>query len=95
MINSLLLASLVPPIEHNIKPLPGSGINADMLPGFLEQLPTLKEIHLTASEVVKDDHAGRAGEKGAVFGFGEPKIWRMNEDKLRAVFQVIDALQRR
>jgi hypothetical protein len=93
VINSLLLASLRPPTEENIKPLPASGINAEMLPGFFDLLPGLEEIHLTASEVVEDAHAGESGDKGAGFGFGEPKLWRMNEDKLRAVFRVIDELQ--
>jgi hypothetical protein len=91
----MMRRSLVPPIEHNIKALPASGINADMLPGFLEILSGLEEIHLTASEIVDDVAAGDSGRVGAHFGFGEPKIWRMNEEKLRAVFQVIDELQQR
>jgi hypothetical protein len=93
VINSLLLASQRHPASTDINALPGSGIDAGMLPRFLELLPDLQEIHLTASEVVDDELAGHSGVAGAAFGFGEPKRWRMNEDKLKAVFQVIDDLQ--
>jgi copper homeostasis protein CutC len=70
--------------------LPGGGINADNLADLLDGLPRLTEIHLTASEAV-DDRASRSVERFMEkYGFGQGKIWKMNEEKLRAVFAIID-----
>jgi copper homeostasis protein CutC len=71
--------------------LPGSGLNPDNLPDFLRQLPDLKEIHLTASHVIDDPKSPRP-DVGLKLGFGDNEVWAMNEDKLRAVFKVIDDL---
>jgi copper homeostasis protein CutC len=71
--------------------LPGSGLNAEVLPAFLNELPLLTEIHLTASELV-DDRV--PDENGLMEGFGGQKVWRMNEDKLWGVFAIIDELGR-
>ena len=72
--------------------LPGSGINADMLRDFLEQLPDIEEIHLSASEAVMS-FAGPAVDRGAELGFGDRRTWELNEEKLRRVFQILSDLQ--
>jgi copper homeostasis protein CutC len=77
--------------------LPGSGINANNLPDLLRELPGLTEIHLTASEAIKVDEEipedrsdGQLNDDLAKFGFGLNQVWTMNEDKIRAVFQIVD-----
>lgn len=74
------------------KILPGSGINAANLPDFLDNVTTVNEIHLTASDAVPDDLPEPGTRHGLVekYGFGQAKIWQMNEEKLRAVFAVVD-----
>jgi hypothetical protein len=80
--------------------LPGSGINANNLPDLLRKLPRLTAIHLTASEAAAiNEYEPEKGEEGSYkpleealtkFGFGSDQVWTMNEDKIRAVFKVID-----
>jgi hypothetical protein len=75
--------------------LPGAGINADSLKTLLWRLPTLSEIHLTASAAVAVDEVktgmcGTLEDSMNTKGFGPNETWTMNEEKLRAVFEVID-----
>ena len=80
--------------------LPGSGINAHNLPDLLREVPRLTEIHLTASEAVPAEdyrpeqvhgESHKSLEEALTkFGFGSNQVWTMNEDKIRAVFKVID-----
>lgn len=75
--------------------LPGAGINADSLKTLLWMLPDLAEIHLTASsavavEEIKTGMCGTLEGSMQTKGFGLNQIWTMDEEKLRAVFEVID-----
>lgn len=81
-------------VEDEIKAniLPGSGISAEMLPAFLEQLPDIDEIHLSASEAIMS-FTGPVVDRGAELGFGDGRLWNLNEDKLRRVFQILSDLQ--
>jgi copper homeostasis protein CutC len=79
--------------------LPGSGINADNIHDLLRELPNLTEIHLTASEAIATDHGRDHPDSGldddlARFGFGPDQLWTLNEDKIRAVFEIIDDVGR-
>jgi len=84
--------------------LPGSGINANNLPDLLRELPRLTEIHLTASEAgaVDENEPEKRNEGSNVpleealtkFGFGSNQVWTMNESKIRAVFKVIDDVEK-
>ena len=85
-------ASTHGPPDSIIQILPGSGINPDMLPDFLERLPDITEIHLSASEAAMT-HTGPVVDRGAELGFGDGRVWTLNEEKLRRVFQILSDLQ--
>lgn len=74
------------------KILPGSGLNGDNLAKFLTDVPELTEIHLTASDAVDDGHSMHLQEKNLMMGFGGNQVWKMNKEKLRAVFKIVDDL---
>jgi hypothetical protein len=56
----------------------------------LDSRKKLTEIHLTASEAVDDGLHQSLEYYMEKYGFGQGKIWKMNEEKLRAVFVIID-----
>jgi hypothetical protein len=63
-----------------------------MLPDFFAQLPALTEIHLSASEA-SSRFSGPTVVRGEELGFGDGRVWGVNEDKLRRVFRIVRDLQ--
>jgi len=90
MIKALVKKSLTK--GNGPKILPASGLNGDNLAKFMADVPDITEIHLTASEAVDDGQSMVLQEKNLILGFGGNQIWKVNEDKLRAVFKIIDDL---
>lgn len=64
-----------------------------MLPAFLDALPDLDEVHLSASEALVDPSRAASISRGNELGFGDGMVWQVSEDKLKRVFQLVHDLQ--
>ena len=51
----------------------------------------MEEVHLSSSRAVKLD-GGEAARKGVELGFGGEEVWRMDGEKLAAVWDVTRSL---
>lgn len=84
-------------IQRSSGPLiicPAAGINAQTAPQLLERIPSLTELHLTASGAVQPD-ANETLQRGAELGFGSGAEWKMDKDKLQSFHAVVQAWSKR
>ena len=70
----------------------GSGLDARATFMLRQQIPLLREIHLTASSTVRPA-SSTAVARGAELGFGTGEEWRMDAARLKNIWRVVAPVQ--